>query len=193
MNKLSDYVTIIQGRELLLKEGVKNSSIIAKVVGVGEVNSGTGTKGPWQKQIATLKDNSGTQQLILWNDDIGKLDQGQILKFEKPFWTKYKDEPQLSLGNYCKLHLANQDDLLPQSETPEESATLETKPEPKTETKEIGDLEMKPRVDVSIELILKLRKQVTAKVKEYEVDPHPGMIWEITALLYKEYFGDKRD
>lgn len=114
------YITIADAR----KAG--KGSIIAKVVGVSEAKSGVGDKGKWENQIATLKDHSGTMPILLWNDDIGKLDQGQHYKFEAPFWTTYKNEPQLSLGKFCTIHPATKDDLLG-SETPEESATLQEK------------------------------------------------------------------
>lgn len=122
-----DYITIDQARVKLMTENVKNSSIIVKCIGVGEVNSGNGAKGPYKKQIATLQDHSGMQQLTLWGEDIGKLDQGNHYKLETPFWTVYKEEPQLSLGNYCKVQLAGETDLLPKEAS---TTTTETKLEP---------------------------------------------------------------
>lgn len=176
-----NYITIVDAR------AAKKGSIIAKVIGVGEVTSGSGDKGKWEKQIATLKDNSGTQQITLWNDDIGKLDQGQFIKLENPFWNTYKDVTQLSLGKFYIIHLANETDLI-KSETPEESATLQTK---ETE-KEIGEVysETRTKIEASIKTILKIRKQIIETVNEFENNSHPGMVWEMTALIYSQYYGD---
>jgi len=90
----------------------KKGGIIVKVIGVGEVSTGTNERGDWKKQTATLQDNSGEMPMVLWGDQVGKLDQGNYYKIENPFWSVYKDEVQLSLGKFGKLHLADITDLL---------------------------------------------------------------------------------
>lgn len=40
------------------------------------------------------------------------------------------------------------------------------------------------------EFICHIRQEVITTVKKHDVDPHPGMIWEMTALIWKKYFGD---
>ena len=96
----------------------KKGGIIVKVIGVGNVETGVGSNGEWKKQIATLQDNSGEIDMVIWGEDIGKLDQGQYYKIETPFWSTYKDETQLALGRYAKLHLANVEDLLATADVP---------------------------------------------------------------------------
>ena len=99
----------------------KKGGIIVKVIGVGEVSTGTGSNGDWKKQTATLQDNSGEMPIVLWGDQIGKLDQGKYYKIEDPFWSVYKDQVQLSLGKFGKLHLATVTDILgtaPATESP---------------------------------------------------------------------------
>ena len=93
-------------------KAAKKGGIIVKVIGVGEVSTGTGSNGDWKKQTATLQDNSGEMPIVLWGDQIGKLDQGKYYKIEDPFWSVYKDQVQLSLGKFGKLHLADVTDLL---------------------------------------------------------------------------------
>lgn len=96
----------------------KKGGIIVKVIGVGNVETGVGSSGDWKKQIATLQDNSATIDMVIWGDDVGKLDQGQYYKIENPFWSTYKDETQLALGKYAKLHLTEEVALLPANGTP---------------------------------------------------------------------------
>jgi len=103
----------------------RKGGIIAKIIGAGNVDSGVGSNGEWKKQLVTLQDKSGTQDLVLWGDDIGKLDQGQYYKIENPFWSTYKDKVQLSLGKYAKLHLADQADLLDGGHVPAENHAAE--------------------------------------------------------------------
>ena len=90
----------------------KKGGIIVKVIGVGEVSTGTNERGEWKKQTATLQDNSGEMPMVLWGDQVGKIDQGKYYKIENPFWSVYKDQVQLSLGKFGKLHLADITDLL---------------------------------------------------------------------------------
>lgn len=80
--------------------------------------------------------------------------------------------------------------IISETETPEESATLQTK---ETE-KEIGEVysETRTKIQASIKTILKIRKQVIETVNEFENNPHPGMVWEMTALIYSQYYGDKK-
>jgi len=105
--------------EYILLDDARNArkgSFIAEVISLGEVTTGTSDKGAWSKQSATLKDNSSIQQMTLWNADIGQLDLHNFYQFENPYWTEYNGEPQVALGNYCKLHLANKNNLLPGKE-----------------------------------------------------------------------------
>lgn len=40
-------------------------------------------------------------------------------------------------------------------------------------------------------LLFHVRKEVEIAIKEYEDDPHGGMIGQFTELIWKKYFGDK--
>jgi len=159
-----DYITITHARTNL------KGSIIAKVIGLGEVNSGTGKKGKWEKQIATLKDNSETQQLILWNDDIGKLEQGQILMFENPFWTEYKGEPQLSLGKFCIMHLANEDDLLAVHDAFEDDSDISLTPR-----KEVFGIEKLDKIDIQLDKLIEIELIITKKLPSGATPAKIGM------------------
>ena len=97
----------------------KKGGIIIKVIGIGEVSTGTGSNGDWKKQTATLQDNSGEMPMILWGDQVGKMDQGKYYKVEDPFWSVYKDQVQLSLGRYGNLHLTDVTALLEAAPTTE--------------------------------------------------------------------------
>ena len=114
-----EYILLEQARKAL------KGSIIVEVISLGEVTVGNGKKGAYSKQMATLKDNSGIQQLTLWNADIGQLDLHKFYEIENPYWTEYNGEPQLSFGNYYKLHPANKTDLLTSDGTSDPKQSLE--------------------------------------------------------------------
>lgn len=107
---MTDYVTIATA------QAAKKGSIIVKVLSLGELKSGASDKGPWSKQVAVIKDNSTSINLTLWNEDIGKLEQGKSYMLETPYWSEYKGETQISLGKFCKIHDADEIDLLDASQ-----------------------------------------------------------------------------
>ena len=62
---MAEFVTIREA------EVAHKGNLIVKVISVSIIKSGTGAKGPWKSQFATLKDNSGVIGFTMWNDDIG--------------------------------------------------------------------------------------------------------------------------
>ncbi len=67
---------------------------------------------------------------------------------------------------------------------------------PVTDTVSSSNVDLKPLdagtkklVSNEAEFICHIRKEVIATVKKHDVDPHPGMIWEMSALIWKKYFG----
>lgn len=113
---MTTFHTISQAKKL-----EKGGDLIVKVIAVSDISKGVGDKGPWERQVCTLKDNSGKIELTLWNEDVGKLDQGQHVKLEGLFWKPYKDELTPNWGKYTKVALASADDLLEHKEGDTES------------------------------------------------------------------------
>ena len=54
---------------------------------------------------ATLRDESGTITLVLWNDDIDKVQAGNNVKVTNGYVNVWKDTPQLTLGKFGKLEV----------------------------------------------------------------------------------------
>jgi hypothetical protein len=95
---MTDFVTIAEAKRQL------KGNILFKVISLGELKTGnTKTGSTYEKQDAVIKDNSGAMNLTLWNESIGKLDPGTYYSLESAYWTEYKNEAQLSLGNYYEL------------------------------------------------------------------------------------------
>ncbi len=120
---MPDFVTIAQAKQN------KTGDIIFKVLSLGELKSGTTKKSvPYEKQDAVIRDSSGAMNLTLWNDDIGKLEAGLYYSLESAWWSEYKGEIQLSLGNYYELEQISESDFVNNSSHPnpptiEQSAT----------------------------------------------------------------------
>jgi len=96
---LPDFISIKEAKAL------GKGNIRFTVVSLGELKSGTAKSGDeWKKQVAVIKDASGAMNLTLWNENIGEIIDGEFYTLENAYWTEYKDEPQLSLGNFYKLN-----------------------------------------------------------------------------------------
>ncbi len=68
--------------------------------------------------------------------------------------------------------------------------TPEKQAEPKKEIDEL-DFDTKKIVAKESILLFKIKKEVEASLKDMVADPHPGMVWQMTELIWKKYFGDK--
>ncbi|MBD3210357.1 DNA-binding protein [Candidatus Micrarchaeota archaeon] len=51
----------------------------------------------------TVKDDSGTMTLVLWNEDIDKVNEGDKIKIENGYVGEWQGAPQLTLGKFGKL------------------------------------------------------------------------------------------
>ncbi len=54
---------------------------------------------------ATLRDDSGTISLVLWNDEIDKVQAGNKVKITNGYVNVWKDTPQLTLGKFGKMEI----------------------------------------------------------------------------------------
>ena len=51
----------------------------------------------------TIKDDSGTITLTIWNDEISKVKEGDRIKIEKGYVGEFQGKAQLTLGKFGKM------------------------------------------------------------------------------------------
>ena len=54
---------------------------------------------------ATLKDETGTISLVLWNDAIDKVQVGNMVQIENGYVNTWQDKMQLTLGKFGKMNV----------------------------------------------------------------------------------------
>ena len=81
---------------------------------------------------ATLKDDTGTVSLTLWNDDVDKVEAGDKIQITNGWVGEYQGEMQLSTGKFGQLK------VLEKGAAP---------PEKKSEQKKINDDDIEPLTD----------------------------------------------
>jgi len=86
-----------------LKPGTGNVTIEAEVVSKEaerEINK-YGRK--LRVANVTIKDDSGSISLVLWNEEIDKVNEGDKIKIENGYVNEWQGTPQLTLGKFGKL------------------------------------------------------------------------------------------
>jgi len=86
-----------------LKPGTGNVNIEAEVVtkeSEREINK-YGRK--LRVANVTIKDDSGSLSLVLWNEEIDKVKEGDKIKIENGYVNEWQGTPQLTLGKFGKL------------------------------------------------------------------------------------------
>ena len=58
---------------------------------------------------ATLKDDSGTITLTLWNDQVDEVKEGDKVHIENGYVSEWQGERQLGTGKFGKLFVVNKD------------------------------------------------------------------------------------
>lgn len=86
-----------------LRNGSSKVNITAKVVEKGnsrEVNTRFGRN---EVAEATIEDASGSIVLVLWGDEIMKVNEGDTVKIENGYVKEWNGTLQLSVGKFGKL------------------------------------------------------------------------------------------
>lgn len=92
-----------------LKPRQSNVTIECYVAEIGEVREFQKFGKVGRVANATIKDDSGTIKLTLWNDDIDKVKKGDKLKITNGFVSEFQGEKQLSAGRFGKLEVIGQE------------------------------------------------------------------------------------
>ena len=79
----------------------------------------------------------------------------------------------------------------PNSSTVIQKSTLETNTANNIQTDYLTDATKKSIKDTA-ETLWYIRIQVEQTIKDLEVNPHGGMIWEMSKIIYQELYGDKK-
>lgn len=82
-----------------LQDGAKHVNVTGKIVELSESRTVQNQK----VMDATLADENATIKLVLWNNDIDRVEQGSQVKVEQGYVTSYKGELQLNIGKWGKL------------------------------------------------------------------------------------------
>ncbi len=94
-----------------LKGGVGNVEIEATVVDKQPPRTVVTKYG---KQLtvtsATIKDDTGSITLSLWEKDINSIDVGDKIRVTNGYVSEYKGQPQLSAGKYGKIEVLEKGD-----------------------------------------------------------------------------------
>lgn len=86
-----------------LKAGSKSVNLEAEVVSMEPTREINKEGRVLRVANATLRDESGTIALTLWNDEIDKVQEGAQVRVENGYVNTWQNTPQLTLGKFGKL------------------------------------------------------------------------------------------
>ncbi len=88
-----------------LRDGLRRIDVEAQVIEVSEPRevSSKFTGETYKVAEATIKDDSGTIKLVLWNEQIGQVNANDMVKIENGYIKSFRGEIQLNVGKYGKL------------------------------------------------------------------------------------------
>ncbi len=88
-----------------LAPGTGNVNLEAEVVGVETPREINKNGRVLRVTNATLKDDSGTISLVLWNDAIDQVREGSKISITNGYVNTWQDKLQLTLGKFGKMEV----------------------------------------------------------------------------------------
>jgi len=86
-----------------LQPGTGNVTLQAEVVSVEAPREINKMGRMLRVANATIKDDSGTITLVLWNENIDKVQEGAVIKIENGYVNTWQNQAQLTLGKFGKM------------------------------------------------------------------------------------------
>ena len=88
-----------------LTPGTGNVELEAEVVGMEKPREINKNGRLLRVASATLKDDTGTISLVLWNEAIDKVQEGSKVRITNGYVNTWQDKLQLTLGKFGKMDL----------------------------------------------------------------------------------------
>jgi len=88
-----------------LTPGTGNVELEAEVVGVEDPREIEKYGRTLRVANVTIKDDSGTITLVLWNENIDRVKEGSLIKISNGYVNTWQDKTQLTLGKFGKMEV----------------------------------------------------------------------------------------
>ena len=94
-----------------IKPGMKNIDVTVRVVEVFPAREVTSKKDGKKHTVeeVLVGDETGSVILSLWNDDVGKVQEGDVIKIENGYTTVVRGSIRLNVGKYGKIEHVEED------------------------------------------------------------------------------------
>lgn len=113
-----------------LKAGQNKVEVEAEVTDIGETRQFDRFGRTVKVATSTIKDDSGSIALSLWNEDVDRIKKGDKIKISNGFIKEFQGEPQITAGKFGKI------EVIGAGEGEAEKPEAEEKPEEKEATEE---------------------------------------------------------
>lgn len=102
---MSDQATTGAKQTISLLKANSNATIEATIEAISPTRDVSTQRGPGRVADATLKDDSGSIQMSLWNQDIERFKVGQRIKIHDGWVKEWKGKLQIGLGRSGRVEV----------------------------------------------------------------------------------------
>ena len=94
-----------------IKPGMKRIDVVVQVASVSPAREVTSRKDGSTHRVeeVLVGDPTGSIILSLWDDDVGKLQEGDVIKIENGYTTVVRGSLRLNVGRYGKIETVDED------------------------------------------------------------------------------------
>jgi len=183
---MTEFTPIKQAKENL------KGNIFGIIVKIGDLKSGTASKGDWTMKIITIDDGSDMVDIAAFGEsEYSQFVIGAKYEIENLWWKEKDGKLSLALGKFAKVKCVTeapaslkQETIIKENNTTQESIPLSRKP-----TQSLPDLSQAENEIITAEStkLFQIKQKVNETICNYEIQPNQGMVWQITEIIYK-YF-----
>lgn len=181
-----EFVTLEEARD------AQKGSFVGVVIKIGDLKSGTNSRGEWTMKIITIQDATATMKMACFNEEITTFTLGHKYKIENPWWKMKDSKLSLQLGQYAKVTRISD---APIQESIEDSTQTisDNINKHQAEIKKILD-SLPPLPQLELDIInteslhmWQVNQAINQNISQYEIDANKGMTWNMTEIIYNKF------
>ena len=151
-------------------KNTKEGSFIGVVIKASEVASGDSNGRKWKKRVFTVEDATANIEITAWNEKVDGLTIGDKCEFLNLGQKPYNGKIFFNLGKETIITKID---------------TIEI-PEPKKLKNSGNDMIDTGHLQIFVDEYIQVRGSIITRVKEYESDPNPAMIGQMTEMYMRK-------
>lgn len=185
---MTEFTPIKQAKENL------KGNIFGVIVKIGDLKSGTASKGDWTMKLITIDDGSDMVDMAAFGEsEYSQFVIGAKYEIENLWWKQKDGKLFLTLGKFAKVKLVSEvpTSLKQETITTENNNSKLQQPTTTTsnQTQSLPKLSQAENKIITAEStkLFQIKQKVNETIGTYEIQPNQGMIWQMTEIIYNSF------